>query len=75
MAGSNRQPDRLANQYSVVGGVKQPMKPLEQVLRELREGVAPGQALEPRQHKGTRVRLYAAQRSAVEYTHAEASCE
>ena len=79
MAGSSRQPDRLAYQFLLVGETKRPMKPLDRVLQELRDGVSPYEALE--QHPpgiggrpGTRVILYSAQRDAVEHAHTPQAC-
>lgn len=76
MAGSSRQPDRLANQYIMLpNGMKRPMKLLEQVLRELRDGVEPGEAVEPNTRvRSARVNVYAAMRSVADDSHAPRAC-
>lgn len=76
MAGSSQQPDRLANQYiTLPNGTKRPMKPLDVVLRELREGVAPAKAIEPSRHPlEARFKVYAAERGGVAQAHAPKTC-
>jgi hypothetical protein len=51
------------------------MKLLEQVLRELRDGVEPGEAVEPNTRvRSARVNVYAAMRSVADDSHAPRAC-
>ena len=74
MAGSSDAPDRLANQYILRGCAPTPMKLLDRVLQDLREGVEPGVALEPHRGKTTGLRLYTGQRAAAEHAHHPKAC-